>query len=280
MAADRVLACGVAALGLVFLSLTAASRLAHAELAPAPAGLVAHEIAARSEAALRGRRRVLDASMTFSKNGRAGSRIVRFRVSDDRASGRALLRILAPEKEAGRAFLTLPPNVWTWLPKDDRIARLPPTQWHAPFLGGGLDHDDLLHLSDPVGGFEHRLLGIDPQPDGVVGLRAYVIESLPKEAAGGAIGRIVAWIETEHATPLRREYYDAEGRLSRVLHFGDIREVQGRRFPYVWTARRASSEDHETRLEVEGVWFDPKFEPDAFSTQRLKFPAVPQTESE
>jgi len=257
---------------LVLVALLAAPGAVRAELEPAPEGLVAADIVARAEASMRGSRRVLDARMTFWQGGRVGKRVVRFRATDDRSAGRSLIRLLAPEEDAGRAFLKLPPNVWTWLPKEERISRLPPAQWHAPWLEGALDNADLLHLTDPVGRFEHRLLGIDPRPDGLVGLRAHVVESRPRDGAPGGIGRIVAWIETEHATLLRREYYDAAGALARVLRFGDIREVQGRRFPHVWTAQRSDWKDHETRLEVEHVWFDPKLAPDVFSPQRLKSP--------
>ena len=273
MAADRARkrVCGVRVL-LALVALFAAPGAGSADLEPAPEGLVAAEIAVRAEVSLRGRRRVLDAGMTFWQGGRAGKQTIRFRATDDREAGRSLIRILAPEEEAGRAFLKRPPNVWTWLPKDERIARIPPGEWHSPWLGGAFDNDDLLHLSDPVTGFDHRLLGVDPQPDGVVGLRAYVIESRARDDARGASGRTVSWIEVEHATPLRREYHDAAGVLVRVVRFGAIREVQGRRFPHVWTARRIAWEGHETRIEVEGVWFDPEFDADTFSTQRMKLP--------
>jgi hypothetical protein len=268
MTPDCVRRCVCVLIALV--ALFAAPTAGSSELEPAPDGLVAATIAARAETSMRGRRRVLDAKMSFWKDGRPGKAAIRMRVTDDREVGRSLIRILAPEAEAGRSLLKRPPNVWSWLPKDERIARIPPEQWHSPWLGGAFDNDDLLHISDPVAGFEHRLLGIDPKPDGVVGLRAFVIESLAREGARAAIGRIVSWVEVEHATPLRREFYDATGSLTRVLHFGDIREVQGRRFPHVWTARRTAWKDHETRIEVEGVWFDPKLAEDTFSTGRMK----------
>jgi hypothetical protein len=270
MTADRVRKrrCTLIALAVLF----AVPAAAAAELEPAPEGLVAAEIADRADGVLRGRRRVLDAAMTFWKEGRADKATFRFRATDDREAGRSLIRILEPEKDAGRAFLMLPPNLWTWVPKDERVARMAPDEWHAPWLGGAFDNDDLLHLSDPVAEYEHRLLGVDPQPDGVVGVRAYVVESLARAGARGASGRIVSWIEVEHATPLRREFYDPAGALVRVLRFGDIRAVQGRRFPHVWTARRIAWEGHETRIEVEGVWFDPKLAADTFSTQRMKSP--------
>ena len=264
----RKRACVLLVLGALF----AAAGAGSAELEPAPEGLVAAEIAARAEVLLRGRRRVLDARMTFWQAGRTGKQAIRFRATDDREAGRSLIRILAPEEEAGRAFLKLPPNVWIWVPKDERIARIPVEEWHAPWLGGAFDNADLLQLPDPLAEFEHRLLGVDPHPDGMVGLRAYVIESRARDRVRGAIGRIVSWIEVEHATPLRREFYDATGVLARVLRFGDIREVHGRKFPHVWTAQRIAWEGHETRIEVEGVWFDPVFAADTFSPQRMKSP--------
>jgi len=262
----RISVCALIVLVALFAVLPAASG----ELDPAPAGLVAGEIAARAEASMRGHRRVLDATMSFWREGRPWKTAIRLRATEDREAGLSLIRILGPESEAGRSFLKRPPNAWTWIPKDERIARIPPSQWHAPWFGGAFDNDDLLHLSDLVTGFEHRLLGIDPQPDGVVGVRAYVVESLARQGARGAVGRVVSWVEVEHTTLLRREFYDTTGSLARVLHYGDIREVQGRHFPHVWIARRIGWEDRETRIEVEGVWFDPKLDADTFSTQRMK----------
>jgi hypothetical protein len=238
-----------------------------ADLEPAPAELIAAEIVDAAEATLRGDRCVIDAKLTVPKRKRARARTLHLRVQDDREGGRSFVRVLGPEQDAGVAMLKLPPNIWTWSPEEQRHARIARAAWHEPWMGSDFDVADLLHTGALLGDYRHRLLGIDPQPDGQEGLRAYVIESLPRGPTGG---RIVHWIEIAHATPLRREFYAEDGSLARVIRYGDIRVVQGRWFPHAWHALRAKHEGEESRFFVQQVRFDPKFDATTFTTGRLR----------
>ena len=197
-------------------------------------------------------------------------REVRFRSLDDRPGGRSFIRILAPAKDEGTGFLKLQPNLWMYVPREERIERIPPPMMRERWMDSDFANDDLVNQSSEIGDYDHELLGVDPKPDGIVDLRAYVVEYVPREDAPVVWGKIIAWIETEHGTPLRQEFYDADGELLRVLHFGDIREVQGRYFPHVWTVRPVEKKGHETRIEVEEIRFDVDFDESVFTTRYLK----------
>jgi len=243
-----------------------------APLAPeAPADPLpdARAIAQRAEEVLRGQGTRIEATMTIFSRKRRRSRVVTLRVFDDRRDDRALVRVLSPEEHAGTALLKLPPNLWLFSPEKRETTRLPGPSWSEPFLGSDFSRDDLVHGSSGVLDYDHRLLEVDPHAGEAGDQRAFVVEYKAHPGARGAWARIVAWIEVEHATPLRLDFYAPDGVLVRTLRLDDVREVAGRRFPHQWVMRRIGAEGRETRIQVDAIRFDPRFDADLFTTRRL-----------
>ena len=240
------------------------------ELEPAPEGLDAREIALRAEDTLRSDRTYLEAEMTVVSPRLVTPRVVAFRSWDDRARKRSLVNILTPPKDAGTAFLKIHPNLWMYVPRVERTVRIPPSMMLQPWMGSDFTNDDLVNESSDIDDYDHRLLGIDPAPEGADGARAYVVEYLPHEDAPVVWGRIVAWIETEHGTPLRQEFFDEDGAKLRVLRFDDIRNRSGRWVPHRWRMTPLHKEGHETRIEIRVFEFDASFEDSMFTTRALK----------
>jgi outer membrane lipoprotein-sorting protein len=258
----------LALIGLAWL--LAGATVRGADLEPPPEGQDARAIALRAEDALRGERTTLEAKMIVKSSRFSRLREVRFRSLDDRPGKRSFIRILAPAKDEGTGFLKLHPNLWMYVPRVERTMRIPPSMMLQPWMGSDFTNDDLVNQSSEIDDYDHRLLGVDPKPDGIADLRAYVVEYVPREDTPIVWGKIIAWIEMEHGTPLRQEFYGEDGELLRVMHFGGIREVQGRRFPHVWTVRPVEKKGHETRIEVEEIRFDADFDESVFTTRNLK----------
>jgi len=259
---------GPALIGLACL-LTAVSARG-ADLEPPPEGLDARTIALRAEDALRSERTFIEAKMIIRSKRLSRPREVRFRSLDDRPGKRSFIRILAPAKDEGTGFLKLHPNLWMYVPRVERTMRIPPSMMLQPWMGSDFTNDDLVNESSEIDDYDHELLGVDPKPDGTADQRAYVVEYVPHEDTPIVWGKIVAWIETEHGTPLRQEFYDEDGELLRVMNFSDIREVQGRYFPYAWAVRPLDKAGHETLIEVEQIRFDADFDASVFTTRHLK----------
>jgi hypothetical protein len=228
------------------------------------------EIARRAEQALRSDRTYLEAKMTVKAPGLPGPRVVAFRSWHDRVRDRSLIRILAPAKDAGTTFLYLPPNLWMHAPRGERTERIATAEMLGSWLGSDFTYDDLVHGASEVGDYDPRLLRIEEGAEGLEGLRAYVLEFLPLAEAPATWARILAWVEVEHATPLRRDFYDAEGVQVRSLRFQDIREVEGRRVPHRWIMSPLVKQGYETRIELESIDFDASFDDDVFTTRQLK----------
>ncbi len=241
-----------------------------AALEPAPEGVDGRSVAERQEEVLRGRSAYMEARMTIRSPRLPAPRTVAFRSWDDRRNKRSFIRILAPPKDKDSAFLMKRPNLWMYVPRVERTLRIPPSMMLQSWMGSDFTNDDLVRESSQIDDYDHRLLGVDPAPEDHPGRRAYVVEFLPREGAPVVWGRIVSWIEVEHATPLRQEFYDEEGTRLRIFRLGEVREVQGRHFPHRWAMEPLDKEGHETVIEIGEIRFDEAFDDRIFTTRNLK----------
>jgi outer membrane lipoprotein-sorting protein len=247
-----------------------ADSLGSKVLEPAPEGVDAKQVATLAENSLRSDRTFMSASMTVRSPRLSEPRVVVFESWDDRPEKRSFIRIQAPPKDKGAAFLKLHPNLWSYVPRVERTLRIPPSMMLQPWMGSDFTNDDLVNESSAIDDYDHELLGVDPSPKGAEGMRAYVVEYRPHEDAPVVWGRIVTWVEVEHGTPLRQEFYDEDGEKMRTLHFGKIREVQGRQVPHFWEVIPHNKEGHGTRIEIGEFRFDEEFDENVFTTRNLK----------
>ena len=241
-----------------------------ADLLPAPPGADAKEIARRAEDSLRSARTTLDASMTVVSPRLSAPRVVRFQSWEERDTKRSMVRILSPAKDAGTGFLKLHPNLWMFVPRVERTIRIPPSMMLQSWMGSDMTNDDLVKESSTLDDYSHRLLGLDPSPEGNPELPAYVVEYIPNEDAPVVWGKIVAWIEQEYGTPLQQDFYDEDGSLLRRMQFSDIRAVGDRRVPYHWSMTPLDKEGHSTTIEIESIVFDAEIEPSVFTKRNLR----------
>ncbi len=256
---------GIAGIALAFVTSPAAG-----ELLPPPPGVDAKAIARRAEDSLRSQRTTLDAAMTVVSPRLSAPRVVRFQSWEERDTRRSMVRILSPAKDAGTGFLKLHPNLWMFIPRVERTMRIPPSMMLQSWMGSDMTNDDLVKESSALDDYSHRLLGIDPAPEDNPDLRAYVVEYIPNEEAPVVWGKIVAWIEQEHGTPLRQDFYDEDGELLRQMLFSDIRSVGERRVPHVWTVVPLNKAGHSTTIEIQGIVFDAEIDPSIFTKQNLR----------
>ena len=258
---------GVAHAALLAAALLARTALAQAPvLEPAPAGSDAAELSRRAAAALLAERTWFEASLHVVKRESETQDEVALRAWIERSSGRAFLRVLAPEREAGSGLLRLPPVVWSYQPRGETIESLSAEALHEGWLGSGFRLVDLLAPIAGLGSAPARLLGVDASAEAEGGGRAFVLELRP---AGEAGGRVIAWLSFERATPVRLDWRDAADALVATLRFEDVREVAGRAVPHRWTLTRTATPKRESRLELREIRFDPRFDESIFTTRQL-----------
>ena len=238
-------------------------------LEAAPEDVDPREVALRAENSLRSDRTYMAAAMTIESPRLSKPRVVAFKSWDDRAEKRSFIRIEAPVKDKGAAFLKLHPNLWSYVPRVERTLRIPPSMMLQPWMGSDFTNDDLVNESSSIDDYDHKMLGIDPTGGGE-GSPAYVIEFTPHEDAPVVWGKIVAWIAIDHGTQLLQQFFDEDGEKLRTIQFGEIREVGGRQVPHRWEVTPHNKEGHSTKIEISEFRFDEEFDENIFTTRNLK----------
>lgn len=179
---------------------------------------------------------------------------------------RALIRILAPPKEEGVASLKIGNNMWNYLPKVDRVIKIPPSMMMQSWMGSDFTNDDVVRESSMARDYTANLLGVDS----LDGARAYELELIPKPEAAVVWGKIRFWVRKKDFVPLRTEFYNERGELIRVLKFSKIKRMHDRVIPTVWEMIPQKKEGRKTVIRVLEIQFNVRLDKNLFSLRNLR----------
>ena len=228
----------------------------------------AAELVRRAEDALRGDTAEMRAAMVITTP--RWTREIKFHSWDDRLGDRSFIRILEPSKDRGIGFLRLEETFWTYLPRVERTMRIPPSMMLQPWMGSDFTNDDLARESSMIDDYIPKAIG-EKLIDGVPALG---VDLIPREEAPVVWARVEMWLEKERLAPLLYLYYDepepGHYELLRKMTLSDIREVQGRPMPHFWEIIPTDKPGQSTRMTIEFVELDQKFEDEIFTQSNLR----------
>lgn len=176
---------------------------------------------------------------------------------------RSFIRVLSPKKERGIGSLRLCSEMWNYIPKIDRVVKIPPSMMLQPWMGSDFSNDDLVKQSSLLNDYSHQL-GTENQ-DGLMH-----IVSTPKPNAAVVWGRVESWVEPDTGIPHRQLYFDEAGVAVRELSFKDVREMDGRRLPTLWQMRPLDDQGKRTQVLIRQIEFDRKLDSAWFTQRQLR----------
>jgi hypothetical protein len=176
-----------------------------------------------------------------------------------------LIRILAPEKDAGVSTLKVADNIWNYLPKVDRTMKVPAGMMGGSWMGSHFSNDDLVKESRMSEDFTGQ---ITARP-GQAGSKNWVIELVPKPDAPVVWGKVVAEVTPERI-PVAIRYFDEKGTLARTMSFSDVTTIDGRQVPATMTLLPADKPDELTRIHYVSLDFAADIPAGTFTLQALK----------
>ncbi len=179
---------------------------------------------------------------------------------------KSFIRILSPPKDRGVAFLKIGRQMWQYIPRINRVIKIPPSMMLESWMGSDFTNDDLVKESSIVEDYTHRLLGREK----LGGDEAYKIELTPKPDAPVTWARVVEWIRVSDLIPLRAEYFNERGEHIRTLRFADVKEMGGRRLPARMELIEETKPGHKTVLLLEEAVFDRPIPSSIFSQENLR----------
>ena len=126
-------------------------------------------------------------------------------------------------------------DIWNYLPRVNRVIKLPSSMMSASWMGSHFTNDDLVKET-PHG---RRLLvriTVRRRPRRTTRRRADV---RPEAQAAVVWGKVVVTVDRERYLPIEIRYFDEDRSLARTLTFSDVSTLGGRELPTVLTRRAA-----------------------------------------
>ena len=249
---------------------TATTASTAAAIAPSPTGqakeLTLHDIVDRANKALRG----------DSSHGTMAMTIVTPKWERtmevegwNRERTYAFILIHAPAKDKGNITLRRKNEMWLWLPKVERVIKVPPTMMHSAWQGSDFTYEDIVKADSVVKDYKHTLLRKKAEPGRVV----YTIQGDPLPDAPVVWGKVimdVAVYDNEEAVPLREEDYSERGSLERTITLSDIKRLGGRLVPARLECVPTRKAGQKTTIQYHTLEFDVPLDDKFFSLSRLQ----------
>ena len=179
---------------------------------------------------------------------------------------RTFIRIEAPPKEAGIGSLRIEDEMWNYLPKVERVIKIPPSMMLQPWMGSDLTNDDLVKESSTVEDYTHTLQGTEM----LDGTKVHRVESIPRPDAPVVWGKLIYRIRIDNRLPISVEYYDERGDLIKVMRYEDVRSMGGRLIPTRWVVQPQDKPGNRTVFLIEKIEFDVPNPNSIFSLRNLQ----------
>jgi hypothetical protein len=188
---------------------------------------------------------------------------------------RVMIRFSAPEALAGAGLLVegvrqTRPRVHLYLPDLGKPKRVTSREQLEGFLGrADLGLDEIGQILDPLGSERLRLIDGDAALDERA---VWILEARPEQDDPSRYARTVTFVDRELCVPLRAEFYDRAGRLTRLLRVDPARVT---REASSWIAREMVFQDGETEdgarttLRIDDVEVDIPLAPSLLTVRAL-----------
>lgn len=204
-----------------------------------------------------------------AKSGSSTERVVDQYEKDGPKGGRTVIVFQSPASVAGARFLTMnnpgaPSDRWIFLPSLGKVRRIAASEGSGSFMGTDMSYDDVSSMKRDVALDRHTLL----REDDLKGVRCYVVESIPKDAAY-QYSKMIQWIDKGNSVARRIELYDKRGTMVKTLEVLELKDVQNRLTP---TATRMTTINAgtSTTIYVDIIKYDDPIPEGVFTTGFLE----------
>ncbi|MBW1722893.1 MAG: outer membrane lipoprotein-sorting protein [Deltaproteobacteria bacterium] len=178
---------------------------------------------------------------------------------------KSLIRILAPKKEKGTATLRVDNDIWNYLPKVNRVIKLPSSMMSASWMGSHFTNDDLVKESRMAEDYTFKVTFNGKRN----GRDIVEITCRPKPEAAVVWGKVVITVRKEDYLPLFSRYYDEDLNLARTMYFSDIGPLGDRILPRRMSVVPEDKPGEKTEVIYEKMSFNLVLPRDTFSIRTL-----------
>jgi hypothetical protein len=221
----------------------------------------AAEIIRRVEDNLNGRSAVLNIAMIVTT-----SRATRTMKLESYSVGteKSFIKITYPGKDYGITFLKIDDAMWQYVPRIEKIIKIPASMMLQSWMGTDFTNDDLVRESSISRDYTAKILSESDSE--------YEIELLPHPEAAVVWGRLVMGVAKREMLPQRVRYFDEEGALVRILEYTEVKRLGDRLYPSRWVMLPQDREKYgnQTVIEITEAAFDVPIDEEYFTKRALQ----------
>ena len=178
---------------------------------------------------------------------------------------KTFVRITAPKKELGVSTLRVGNEMWNYLPKTNKVMKVPPSMMMSSWMGSDFTNDDLVKEFSLFEDYSYESITVENARDDW-----HYVNCIPREDLPVVWGSIVVACRKTDYLPVWLKYYDEKGELMRVWRYADIREFDGRKIPATMEIVPQHQVGHKTIMRYLDAKFDPPLDKDIFSLRNLR----------
>ena len=177
---------------------------------------------------------------------------------------KSFMKILYPPKDTGITFLKLDNQLWQYVPKIERIVKIPPSMMLQSWMGSDFTNDDMVRESSLVDDYDASILS----KKGSIITLVFV----PKPDAAVVWGKIVSEVDLRTYTQVHDLFYDDFGNEVREMFYSDVKTFGTHHIPTVMRIKplEKGKEKNETKVLLSDVVYDRGVSEKYFTMQALK----------
>ncbi len=157
----------------------------------------------------------------------------------------ALVRFIAPAKDAGNATLKLGLDSWVYNPKLNQVIKLPPSMLSQSWMGSDFSYNDLSKSEEIITAYTHKLTATQA----VGGHTVWTIEAIPKPGAPVVWGKVQIKVRDDMVL-VEETFFDQDGKPARRMTTDKIGPLGNRPYPLTMTMHPLDQPNHWTRVET------------------------------
>jgi outer membrane lipoprotein-sorting protein len=177
---------------------------------------------------------------------------------------KTFIRILSPKKDKNTATLKIGNQMWNYLPKVNKIIKIPPSMMMSSWMGSDFTNDDLVKEYTFLDDYDFKIVDNKGEKD-----KIFVL-CIPKEGVAIVWSKILLAVNKDNYIPVWEKYYDDRGDIVRKMSFGDIKKIGNKLVPMMMEMIPLKKKGHKTIIRYLELKYNIKLKSSVFSLRNLR----------
>ncbi len=179
---------------------------------------------------------------------------------------KTFIRILSPKKDKNTATLKIGNKMWNYLPKVNKIIKIPPSMMMGSWMGSDFTNDDLVKEYTFLDDYDFKIIDYKEENN----KNRLYIECIPKKGVAIVWSKIIIAVKKKNYIPVWEKYYDDRGEVVRIMKFSDIKTIGKRVIPTMMEMIPLKKKGHKTVFKYLELKYDIKIKKSVFSLRNLR----------